>query len=145
MQETRVGSLGREDPPEWQAAPAFLLGKFRGQSGLAGHVHGVTKAQTWLRSTEQQTTKLLWKKMTHCSKLLLEKYKQDYVHFTYSLSLKFAWNLTTWVFLSCFKCHVTSDMVCWGFLDCLCTMATSSFSFCTGFIAVWNYHWEMTF
>ena len=48
--------------------------------------------------------------MTHCLKLPLEKYKQNYVQFMH-LSLNFAWNPTNWVFLSCFKHHLTSDMV----------------------------------
>ena len=39
MQETRVQSLGREDPwrREWQLTPAFLPGKFHGQRNLVGY------------------------------------------------------------------------------------------------------------
>ena len=39
MQETRVPSLGQEDPlkREWQPAPVFLPGKSHGQRSLAGY------------------------------------------------------------------------------------------------------------
>ena len=52
MQETRVQSLGWEDPLEEEMAthssilastPVFLPGKFHGQRSLAGLVHGVAK------------------------------------------------------------------------------------------------------
>ena len=47
MQETRVQSLGWEDPPEgraWQPTPIFLPGEFHGQRSLVGY--GVAKSQT---------------------------------------------------------------------------------------------------
>ena len=37
MQETRVQSLGWEDPLEKEMAPAFLPGKFHGQGSLADY------------------------------------------------------------------------------------------------------------
>ena len=39
MQETRVQSLGQEDPLErkWQPTPVFLLGKSHGQRSLEGY------------------------------------------------------------------------------------------------------------
>ena len=42
MQETRVRSLGQEDPlrREWLPAPVFLPGKFHGQRSQAGHSPG---------------------------------------------------------------------------------------------------------
>ena len=39
IRETRVQSLGQEDPlgREWQPTPVFLPGEFHGQSSLAGY------------------------------------------------------------------------------------------------------------
>ena len=39
MQETRVQSLGQEDPLEgaWQSTRVFLLGESHGQRGLKGY------------------------------------------------------------------------------------------------------------
>ena len=39
MQETRVQSLGQEDPleKEWQPTPVFLLGESHGQRSLEGY------------------------------------------------------------------------------------------------------------
>jgi len=51
-QETRVPSLGQEDPmkKEWLPAPVFLPGEFHGQRGAWwATVHGVTKSRTLLR------------------------------------------------------------------------------------------------
>ena len=51
MQETRVQSLGWEDPLEKGMATTlvFLPGKSHGQRSLAGYiVHGVTKSRTRL-------------------------------------------------------------------------------------------------
>ena len=49
MQETRVRSLGQEDPwrKKWQSTSVFLPAEFHGQRNLVGYtVHGVTKSQT---------------------------------------------------------------------------------------------------
>ena len=48
MQETRVQSLGPEDPLEKAMAPhsVFLPRKFHGQRSLVGYNHGVTKSRT---------------------------------------------------------------------------------------------------
>ena len=49
MQETRVQSLGWEDPLEgraWQPTPVFLPGEFHVQWSLVGY--GVVKSQTRL-------------------------------------------------------------------------------------------------
>ena len=42
MQETRIPSLGQEDPlkREWQPTPVFFLGKFHGQGDLMGYRPG---------------------------------------------------------------------------------------------------------
>ena len=51
MQETRVQSLGWEDPLEKEMATTlvFLPGKSHGQRSLAGYiVHGITKSRTRL-------------------------------------------------------------------------------------------------
>ena len=39
IRETRVQSLGQEDPlgREWQPTPVFLPGEFHGQRSLAGY------------------------------------------------------------------------------------------------------------
>ena len=44
MQETKVQSLGQEDPLEgaWQPTPIFLPGESHGRGSLAAMVHGVT-------------------------------------------------------------------------------------------------------
>ena len=51
MRETRVQSLGWEDPleKEWQPTPVFLPGEFHGQRSL-GTVCGVT--QSWTRLSD---------------------------------------------------------------------------------------------
>ena len=48
-QETRVPSLGQEDPmkKEWLLTPVFLPREVHGQRSLVT-VHGVTKSQTFL-------------------------------------------------------------------------------------------------
>lgn len=44
MKETRVQSLGREDPlEEWQPAPVFLSRKIHGKKAWWATVHGVAK------------------------------------------------------------------------------------------------------
>ena len=44
MQETKVQSLGQQDPLEgaWQPTPVFLPAESHGQGSLAVTVHGVT-------------------------------------------------------------------------------------------------------
>ena len=37
VQETRVRSLGQEDPLEWQPTPVVLHGEFHGQRRLEGY------------------------------------------------------------------------------------------------------------
>ena len=51
MQETRVQSLGREDPLEKEMAtnPVFLPGKSHGQRSQAGYSPWGRKSQMWLR------------------------------------------------------------------------------------------------
>ena len=44
MWETRVQSLGWEDPLEKVRLPTPVPGEFHGQRSLAGTVHGVTKS-----------------------------------------------------------------------------------------------------
>ena len=51
MQETRVRSLGQEDPwrKKWQSTSVFLPAEFHGQRNLVGYiVHGIAKNWTWL-------------------------------------------------------------------------------------------------
>ena len=58
MQETQVGSLGREDPleEEMQPTPVFMAGESHGQRSLEGYiVHGVAKSQTQLRRLSVHT------------------------------------------------------------------------------------------
>ena len=45
VQETRVQSLGQEDPwrREWQLTPVFFPGEFHGQRSLAGYSSGDLK------------------------------------------------------------------------------------------------------
>ena len=52
MQETRVQSLGQENPcrRKWQATLVFLPGEFHGQRSLAVTIHGVTELDTRLSS-----------------------------------------------------------------------------------------------
>ena len=47
VQETRIRSLGQEDPLEkkWQPTPVFLLGEVHGQRSLVGYSPGVAKTQ----------------------------------------------------------------------------------------------------
>ena len=50
MQETRVSSLGQEDPLEkqMQPTPVFLLGKSMDREAWQAIVHGVAKSRTRL-------------------------------------------------------------------------------------------------
>ena len=45
MWETRVQSLGQEDPLEkgWQPIPVLLPGEFHRQRSLVGYIHGVAE------------------------------------------------------------------------------------------------------
>ena len=49
-QETRVQSLGWEDPlrRKWQPTPVFLPGEFHGRGALWATIHGVAKSQRQL-------------------------------------------------------------------------------------------------
>ena len=54
LQETRVPSLGREDPwrKEWLPTPAFLPGEFHGQRRLVGYSPGGFKESDMIEVTE---------------------------------------------------------------------------------------------
>ena len=56
MQETRVPSLGQEDPRrrEWQPTPVFLPGKSGGQRSLAVHSSWGRKVRHDLATKQQQ-------------------------------------------------------------------------------------------
>ena len=61
MQETRIQSLGREDPPEkWQPTPVFLPGKSHRQRSLVGYSPWSCKRVRCNLATKQLCSQSAW-------------------------------------------------------------------------------------
>ena len=76
MQETKVHSLGWEDPLEskWQPTPVFLPGKSHGQRSLASTFHEVAKVGHDLATKPPQIPCVFeYMYVTQNSKLLVTK------------------------------------------------------------------------
>ena len=74
MQETRVSSLGSENPLEmgWQFTPVFLPGECHGQRSLV-----VTQVHKEADMTEWPTLSLHFQSKTKCTKQALQSFKYE--------------------------------------------------------------------